>query len=63
MGMKSIGQWQCFQHEALTYMRHRINKRSSVKGRVPADREYRMVGYASFCASHGLFLKKQALKQ
>ncbi|MCA3694445.1 hypothetical protein [Aquidulcibacter sp.] len=30
---------------------------------MPADRDYRMVGYALFCASHGLFLKKQALKQ
>jgi hypothetical protein len=42
---------------------HRFNKRSSVKGRMPTDRDDRLVGYASFCAPLGLFLKKQALKQ
>jgi hypothetical protein len=52
-----------FQRAALTSLRHRFIKRSSVKGRMPADRDDRMVGYASFCAPHGLFLKKQVLKQ
>jgi hypothetical protein len=47
----------------LTSLRHRFIKRTSVKGRMPADRDDRLVGYASFCAPHDLFLKKQVLKQ